>query len=294
MTALERLLELMQLETIEENIFRGQNESTRWGRLFGGQVLAQALAAAGRTVERRRAHSLHAYFLRGGDPAVPVVFTVDRIRDGGSFTTRRVVAVQKGRAIFNMSVSFHIDEDGYEHQESMPDVPPPEDLPTEQERARQTAHRVPKAMRSWLLAERPIEMRSREPHSWFSTEPSSGPNDVWLRANGPVGDDALLHQCLVAYATDMGLVDNLYRPHRRGGPRDVMMASLDHAIWFHRPVRIDDWLLYVQRSPLAAGARGFARGAIYTRSGERVCSVAQEGLMRRVDPERANARFTPS
>ncbi len=290
--ALQRLIDLLELEPIEENIFRGQNEGGGRGhgrmRLFGGQVAAQALAAAGRTVEGRSVHSLHAYFLRGGDPSVPVVFTVDRIRDGSSFTTRRVVAVQRGRAIFNMSASFHKQETGYEHQDEMPPGPDPEDLPTWEERAAKFADRVPEHMREWMFAERPIEMRSSEAHSWFGGEPSTGPNRVWLRANGPVAEDPMLHACLLTYASDMGFVDNMYRPHRKG-ERDVMIASLDHAMWFHRPVRVDDWVLYVQESPSASAARGFALGAMYARDGARICSVAQEGLMRRVDPRKMRA-----
>jgi len=288
--ALERLIKTLDLEQIEENIFRGQNEHGRSRmRLFGGQVAAQALVAAGRTVEGRQAHSLHGYFLRGGDPAVPVVFTVDRIRDGASFTTRRVVAVQHGRAIFNMSVSFQCHEEGYEHQDDMPDVPDPESLPSWTDRAQDMLDRLPPEMREMMLAERPIEMRSRDPHTWFLDGPSRGPTATWFRAPAPLDDDPLLHQCLVTYASDMGLVDNVYRPHRSKGPRNVMMASLDHAMWFHRPLRVDEWILYYQESPTAAGARGFARGSMYSRNGALVCSVAQEGLMRKLDPRRMRA-----
>jgi len=293
--ALKHLIEILDLEQIEENIFRGQNEHGRARvRLFGGQVAAQALVAAGRTVQGRRAHSLHGYFLRGGDPSVPVVFTVDRIRDGASFTTRRVVAVQHGRAIFNMSVSFQVEEEGYEHQDEMPDVPPPEEMPTWRERAEAVIDRLPDEMKVWVLAERPIELRSRDPHSWFVQEPTRGPASTWIRAAGEVGDDPLLHQCLLTYASDMGLVDNVYRPHRTPGPRNVMMASLDHAMWFHRPFRIDEWILYHQESPTAAGARGFARGAMYSRGGALVCSVAQEGLIRRFDPARGGGEGSSS
>ncbi len=281
--ALERLIGLLDLEPIEVNIFRGQNEQSRWTRLFGGQVAAQALAAAWRTVEDRTAHSLHGYFLRGGDPAVPVVYTVDRIRDGSSFTTRRVVAVQHGRAIFNMSVSFHKQEQGYEHQDPMPEAPDPDSLPDWSERIREMGERIPEEMRSWVLSERAIDTRSSEPQSWVATEPRYGQNFVWLRAMDRLADDPMLHQCLLTYASDMGLVDNIRRPHRRPGPRDIMMASLDHAIWFHREFRMDEWLLYVQESPAAAGARGFARGTVYTRDGRLVASVAQEGLMRRIE-----------
>ena len=287
--ALAELVGLLDLEAIETNIFRGQNEKGHRMRLFGGQVAAQALAAAARTVEERTAHSLHGYFLRGGDPAVPVVYTVDRIRDGASFTTRRVVAVQHGQAIFNMSVSFHKREKGFEHQDEMPDAPDPEELPTWAERVREMGDKIPEEMRHWMGRERAIEMRSSEPHSWLAREPSRGRNFVWIRAEGDMGEDPMLHQCLLTYASDMGLVDNIYRPHRRRGHRDVMMASLDHAIWFHLDMRMDEWLLYVQESPAAAGARGFARGTLYTRDGRLVASVAQEGLMRRVERERREA-----
>jgi acyl-CoA thioesterase-2 len=283
--ALRRLLDVLDLEEIDRNIFRGQNEPNRYGRLFGGQVAAQALVAASRTVEGRFPHSLHGYFLRGGDPAAPVVFSVDRIRDGSSFATRRVVAVQHGRPIFNMSVSYHLVEEGYEHQDEMPEVTPPEEMRSWEERAREAGDRIPKPLRRWMLAERPIELRSNEPHSWFSSEPARGPNAVWLRANGEVADDPILHACLLTYASDMGFVDNIYRPHRHPGPRDVMMASLDHAVWFHRPLRIDDWILYLQESPSASGARGYVRGTMFDRSGRLVASTAQEGLMRVVGPD---------
>jgi len=278
--ALEKLLRVIDLEPIEENVFRAQNESTRMGRLFGGQVAAQALAAACRTVSGWLPHSLHAYFLRGGDPKRPILLTVDRIRDGSSFATRRVVAVQHGRAIFNMSVSFHKVEDGFEHQDPIPEVPVPAELPSWSDRARENLDRVPVFMREWMLAERAIELRSSEPPSWLSSEPSHGANFVWLRASGELPDDPIVHRCLLAYASDMGFVDNLYRPHRTPGDPALMMASLDHALWFHRDFRLDDWLLYVQRSPSAAGARGFAQGTVFDASGSMVASVAQEGLMR--------------
>jgi acyl-CoA thioesterase-2 len=281
--ALDQLIAILDLEAIEENVFRGRNESSRMGRLFGGQVAAQALSAACRTVDAWLPHSLHAYFLRGGDPGRPVLLTVDRIRDGSSFATRRVVAVQHGRAIFNMSVSFHKEEDGFEHQDEMPDAPEPGQLPSWGDRARQDPDRIPAHMLEWMLAERAIEIRTSEPPSWLSAEPSRGANLVWLKASGELPDDPLLHRCLLAYASDMGFVDNLYRPHRSPGARNLMMASLDHALWFHRAFRMDDWLLYVQRSPSAAGARGFALGTVYDSRGGMVASVAQEGLMRPVE-----------
>lgn len=285
---LRKLVGLLELEKIEENVFRGRNEPARMGRLFGGQVAAQALSAACHTEDKWLPHSLHGYFLRGGDPKIPVLFTVDRIRDGSSFATRRVVAVQHGQAIFNAAVSFHKEEPGFEHQDPMPESPEPAQLKSWQDRAREEPDRIPPHMREWMLAERAIEVRTSEPPSWLSTEPSRRPNLVWLRANGELPDDPVVHRCLLMYASDMGFVDNLYRPHRQPGPRNLMMASLDHALWFHRSFRIDDWLLYVQESPIAYGARGFARGVIYTRDGTLVASAAQEGLMRPIDPARAH------
>jgi acyl-CoA thioesterase II len=289
-TALDDLLGVLDLERIDADIFRGKNETADWGRLFGGQVAAQALAAAQRTVDGHHVHSLHGYFLRGGDPAVPVVYTVDRIRDGASFTTRRVVALQDGNAIFNTSISFHRIETGFDHQGSMPDVPGPEELPTWAERARAVIDEVPEERRDWMLRERAIDIRSALPHGMFSSEPSTEPNPVWLRANGEVPDDPDVHAQLLTYASDIAFVDNMHRPHRRAGSPGVMLASLDHAVWFHRPIRVDDWVLYHQNSPSAAGARGFALGAVYDRAGVHLASVAQEGVMREFDPSRVTRR----
>ncbi len=281
---IDELLDLLDLEEIDANIYRGRNESDRRRRLFGGQVAAQALSAAGRTVaEGLLAHSLHAYFLRPGDPEVPVLYTVDRIRDGRSFTTRRVVAVQRGRAIFNMALSFHGDEPGYEHQVPMPDAPDPETLPTWKQRVEQLGEKIPEDSRSWAPHSRPIDMRHVVPPTYLGGGPSAGPNLAWLRVERKLPDDPFLHQCVLAYASDISLLDNVVRPHGRDGPLGpLMMASLDHAMWFHQRFRVDDWLLYAQESPVATGARGFARGAIYTRDGKLVASVAQEGLMRPV------------
>jgi acyl-CoA thioesterase-2 len=278
MDAPNGLVELLALEEIERNIFRGKNEAGQRERLFGGQVAAQALAAAGRTVDGRAAHSLHAYFLRPGDPGIPVLYTVDRIRDGQSFTTRRVVAVQHGQAIFTVAVSFQVREIGYEHQQlEMPAAPPPESLPTWQERA----SALPPGTFPWTRGDRPIDLRHVDPPTFLGGPPRRGGNVVWFRANGVLPEDPFFHRCVLAYASDMSLLDTVILPHGRSGSLGpVMMASLDHAIWFHRDVRADDWLLYSQESPIAAGARGFARGAIFTRSGELVASVAQEGLMR--------------
>ncbi|HXX48842.1 MAG TPA: acyl-CoA thioesterase II [Myxococcota bacterium] len=272
------LVELLALEEIERNIFRGRNESGQRERLFGGQVAAQALAAAGRTVEGRPAHSLHAYFLRPGDPSIPVLYTVDRIRDGQSFTTRRVVAVQHGQAIFSVAVSFQVREVGYEHQQlDMPAAPPPESLPTWLERA----SALPQGTFQWTRGERPFDLRHVESPTFLGGPARRGGNLVWLRANRALPEDPFFHRCALTYASDMSLLDTVVLPHGRSGPLGpVMMASLDHALWFHRDVRVDDWLLYAQESPIASGARGFARGSVFTRAGELVASVAQEGLMR--------------
>ncbi len=288
--SLRQLIRLLDLEELDVNLYRGQNEAVGWGRLFGGQVAAQALVAAARTVEDRLAHSLHAYFLRPGDPAVPVIYTVDPIRDGSSFTTRRTVALQRGRAIFNMSVSFHKLEEGFEHQDEMPDAPDPDSLPTWQERFASLGSKVPEQMRSWMQRERAIDLRSTRPMSMMGGEPQAGPNLVWFRTNGSLPEDPRLHQCLIAYASDMSLLDNVVRPHGRGWPeRNVMTASLDHAIWFHRQARADEWLLYAQDSPSAFGARGFARGSIFSREGALVASVAQEGLVRPLKSPRTDS-----
>ncbi|MCP4006405.1 MAG: acyl-CoA thioesterase II [bacterium] len=277
---LSDLIGLLELEKIDQNIFRGENETASRTRLFGGQVAAQSLAAAGRTIEDLYAHSLHAYFLRPGDTEVPVLYTVDRIRDGRSFATRRVVAIQNGKAIFNMAVSFHKEETGYEHQQiEMPDVPDPESLPT-------WAERVEVALKGadppvWLRSGRPVDVRHVNLPSYMGSEPRTGPSSMWFRADGDLGDDLLLHQCVLTYASDISLVDNTVLPHGRNGALGpVMIASLDHAIWFHQPFRADEWLLYAQESPRATGARGFARGTIFSRDGTLIASVAQEGLLR--------------
>lgn len=278
---LKDLLTILDLEEIDANIFRGQNEESRWGRLFGGQVAAQALVAAGRTVNGLPAHSLHAYFLRPGDPAIPVVYTVDRIRDGRSFVTRRVVGQQRGKAIFNLSVSFHEPESSYEHQSAMPDAPDPETVPRWSERMAKVVDRLPEELKKIAPEERPIDVRHVDLPTYLGGEPTSGPSQAWIKAQGKLADDRFLHQCVLTYATDISLLDNILRPHGRLGTLGPMMvASIDHAIWFHRPFRIDEWTLYVQDSPAAFGARGFARGTLYTQEGTLVASVAQEGLMR--------------
>jgi len=282
-TRFDELCELLGLEEIDLNIYRGQNERGQVGRLFGGQVLAQSLMAAGRTVEGLAPHSLHGYFLRPGDPGIPVLYTVDRIRDGRSFTTRRVVAIQHGRAIFNLAASFHAAEEGYEHQSKMPHAPDPESLPTWMEQLRAHRDRVPDFAAREKRGGPPIDFRFVHLPTYLGGEPGDDPNLIWLRAHGELDPaDALLHQGLLTYATDMSLIDTIVRHHARSR-RDAtisMAASLDHAVWFHRPFRADHWILYAQDSPSAAGGRGFARGALYTRDGSLIASVAQEGLIR--------------
>jgi len=278
---LSELLALLDLEEIDTDVYRGRNESDRVQRLFGGQVAAQSLVAAGRTVERGHCHSLHGYFLRPGDPTHPVLYTVDRIRDGKSFTTRLVVARQRGHAIFQMSASFHVEEKGYEHQLPMPEAPDPETVPTWQELVSTLLDKLPAEMRPWVGGPRAIDLRHVQVPSYLGGPAFEGPSLVWFRTARRLGDDPLLHQALVTYASDISLLDNMVRPYGRlGRLGPLMTASLDHALWFHRPLRADEWLLYVQESPAAAGARGFARGTIFERGGKLVASVAQEGLMR--------------
>jgi len=279
--ALDKLLELLDLEQIEQNIFRGRSPDERVQRVFGGQVAGQALVAAGRTVpEDRPVHSLHAYFIRTGDPAVPLVYTVDRVRDGRSFTTRRVTAIQHGRAIFTLSASFHHPEQGLEHQMPMPSVPAPEEL-------RPNVDRIAEALGSALPAEirdSPIELRSAGPLWIEAAEDRSlyaGRNLVWLRVNELLPDDPLLHVCLMTYASDLTLIETVLLEHGVSFlDGRVAPASLDHAMWFHRPFRADQWLLYAQESPVAAGGRGLARGEVFTAEGKLVVSVVQEGLIR--------------
>ncbi|TNE41006.1 MAG: acyl-CoA thioesterase II [Alphaproteobacteria bacterium] len=278
---LEDVLALLDLETLEENLFRGVSPQSSWQRVFGGQVIGQAMVAAGRTVDDRVAHSLHAYFLRPGDPQVPIIYEVDRIRDGRSFTTRTVTAIQHGRAIFSMGISYQIQEGGLEHQFDMPDVPGPEDLPSDLEIRRQEAERLPEEMRARWLRPRPIEIRHVEPRDFLNPGKGEPRNHVWFRAVAPMPDDMLLQQCVLAYASDMTLLDTCILPHGISwmNPR-LQSASLDHAMWFHHPFKVDDWLLYAQDSPAASGGRGINRGSIYTRDGKLVASVAQEGLIR--------------
>jgi acyl-CoA thioesterase-2 len=283
---LHQLLELLDLEPLEVNIYRGRNRDIGTGRVFGGQVLSQALVAARRTVdEPREAHSLHGYFILPGDLAAPIVYFVDRLRDGSSFSTRQVTAIQHGRAIFNLSVSFQRAERGYEHQTPMPDVPPPEELSNELDFIRAMADQIPESLRPVLTQARPIDFRPVTPLDPFHAEPRPPVRYVWLRAIDTLPDDTLIHQAVLAYASDYGLLGTALLPHGVA-PRasTLQLATLDHAFWMHRPFRADEWLLYAMDSPAAAGARGFARGAFYTRDGTLVASVAQEGLMRKIAP----------
>ena len=285
--ALDQLLSILDLEQLEVNLFRGLSPQVGWQRVFGGQVIGQALVAAHRTVEARPAHSLHAYFLRAGDPSIPIIYDVDRIRDGGSFTTRRVVAIQHGRAIFSMSASFHKDEPGLQHQIRMPGVPPPESLPSEAELKAQLIDRLPPQVKTYWERERPIEIRPVDLSRYLAPESRAASQQVWIKATGKLGDDLALHQCVLAYASDFTLLDTALIAHGRFifDPR-LMLASLDHALWFHRPFRADDWLLYAQDSPSSGAGRAFCRGMLFTRDGALVASTAQEGLLRERRPER--------
>ncbi|MGW6399917.1 acyl-CoA thioesterase [Streptomyces sp. NPDC055134] len=287
--ALESLLDLLDLEQIEQDIFRGQSRSAVVPRVFGGQVAAQALVAAGRTVPGdRHAHSLHAYFLVAGDPGAPIVYTVDRIRDGRSFTTRRVVAVQHGQPIFHLSASFQTYEDGLEHQAAMPPAPDPETLPTAAEMLPRYADAFvePGVAERLLEAREAVDLRYVDAPPFGSVgTPQEPRSQVWFRTNGKLDgviDEPLLHVCLATYVSDMTLLDSVLLAHGRGGwaVGDVVGASLDHAMWFHRPFRADEWLLYDQESPSASGGRGLGQARIYTRDGQLAISVIQEGVVR--------------
>ena len=285
--ALDELLALLELEALEVNLFRGLSPHEDRQRVFGGQVAAQALVAAGRTVgDDRPVHSLHAYFLRPGDPNVPIVYEVDRIRDGRSFTTRRVVAIQHGRAIFNLAASFQIVEDGPDHQMPMPDVPDPDELPTWQQRVEPYLERLGPDLAQWLVRERPIDSRPVDDPRWLDPTPREPEQDVWIKANGALPTAPLIHECVVAYASDLTLLDTAMFPHAISyREQQYMIASLDHAMWFHRPFCADEWLLYHQTSPNASRARGIAQGEIFCRDGTLAITVIQEGLIRPINAD---------
>jgi acyl-CoA thioesterase II len=280
---LDELVKLLALEQIEENLYRGQSQDLGWGTVFGGQVLGQALSAAVHTVPKeRQVHSLHAYFLRPGDVKKPIVYEVDRLRDGGSFTTRRVVAIQKGQPIFNMSASFQIDEEGFEHQDKMPEAPDPESLPPDRDEVLKHSERLPRYVRDRALAEQPFDVRTVDGVDDMITAPKRTPSrSIWLKASAKLPDDPALHRYLLAYASDHGFIATALLPHGVNWLSPGMhVASIDHVMWFHRPFRVDEWLLYVVESPVAHGARGVVRGRIFSQDGRLVASAAQEGLIR--------------
>ena len=273
------LLKLRDLERIEDNLFRGESRDVGAPQVFGGQVLGQALVAASRTVEGRQVHSLHAYFLRRGDLSVPIVFEVDRSRDGGSFTSRRVVAVQHGQPILTMSASFQVAEPGLDHQAPMPEAPPPESLRDLAELEAEVIERMPHKVTGYFRNQRPFEFRAVSPDDHLTREKRPARKLVWFRVTGELSADQTLHRCLLTYVSDYHLLATATMPHGVNF-LELQVASIDHAIWFHRDLRVDDWLLYAIESPSASGARGFSRGAIYSRDGALVASVAQEGLIR--------------
>ena len=281
---LDDLLHLLRLERIEDNFFRGESRDIGSAQVFGGQVLGQALSAAHHTVEDRTAHSLHAYFLRRGDMEAPILYEVDRARDGGSFSVRRVVAVQHGRPIFNLAVSFQKLEQGLEHQADMPDVAGPDGLQDSTELAPEVLERIPQKMRRYLTHERPFEFRPVRPVNFSEPEVLPPIKHIWIKAVDTLPDEASVHQTLLAYVSDYELLGTSTLPHGLAfGAGHVQMASLDHAVWFHRKFRIDEWLLYTMDSPNASGARGLARGQFFTESGTLVASTVQEGLVRLTD-----------
>jgi acyl-CoA thioesterase II len=281
--AMEQLIETLDLEAVEVNLFRGNSPQVGWQRVFGGQVIAQALVAAERTMEPdRHVHSLHAYFMRPGDPSVPIVYQVERLRDGSSFNTRRVLAVQHGKGIFAMSVSFQVEEEGFDHQIKMPDVPAPETLLGEKEIKERYLSKAPEPIRKYWERERAIEIRPVSLTHYFSNTKLDPRQDVWVRATGPVPDDRRYQAAVLAYLSDMTLLDAALYAHGTSiFDQTLQVASLDHAMWFHRPCKLDVWLLYTQDSPSASGGRGMTRGSLFTRSGILVASVAQEGLIRK-------------
>lgn len=277
------LLKILNLEQLEHNLFRGESPKVGWQRVFGGQVIGQAMVAAARSVdETRPAHSLHCYFMRPGDPKIPIIYHVDKIRDGRSFTTRRVVAVQHGKPIFSLSASFQIIEDGYDHQIDMPDVPQPEDLPSESELKEKFLEHAPKNIREYWNRERPIEVRPTSLEHYISKNKLKPEQHVWIRTTSGIPDDYVTSNATLAYLSDMTLLDTSLFAHGTSiFNRNLQVASLDHAMWFHRKPDFSNWILYTQDSPSASGARGFTRGSLYTRSGILIASVAQEGLIRR-------------
>ncbi|MGH8381410.1 acyl-CoA thioesterase II [Pseudomonas sp.] len=279
---LDDLVDLLSLEAIEENLFRGRSQDLGFRQLYGGQVLGQSLSAASQTVEEaRHVHSLHGYFLRPGDAAMPVVYSVDRVRDGGSFSTRRVTAIQKGQPIFTCSASFQYDEESFTHQTQMPTVVGPENLPSEVELAQRMADQLPESIRDKMLCAKPIEMRPVTAEDPFNPKAGDPLKYIWFRADGTLPDVPALHKYMLAYASDFGLLTTSLLPHGKSvWQKDMQVASLDHALWFHGNLRADEWLLYAMDSPWAGNARGFSRGNIFNQTGQLVASSCQEGLVR--------------
>ena len=291
-TAVEELLSILDLEPLERNLYRGRSPATGWQRVFGGQVIGQALVAAQRTVEAtgddaRHVHSLHGYFLRPGDPSVPIIYEVDRIRDGGSFTTRRVIGIQHGKAIFSTSVSFHKHEEGLDYQMPMPEMPHPETLASEAELKEKFMDHAPEGVKNYWKRKRPIEVRWTSLDHYLSRDPLPPHQHVWVRATVPIPNDPCVQAAVLAYASDMTLLDTALFPHGRTVyDPDLQTASLDHSLWFHRPIDMNEWLLFTQDTPNSNGGRGLSRGSLYSIDGTLVASTAQEGLMRPRDPSR--------
>jgi acyl-CoA thioesterase II len=276
------LISILDLEPIEVNLFRGSSPKTSWQRVFGGQVIGQAMVAACRTVEGRLPHSLHCYFILPGDPQIPIIYEVERLRDGKSYSTRRVTAIQHGNAIFSIMVSFHVEERGsFDHQDKMPDVPTPEKLTAEEVAKQPMFREMPDFIRRYYESDRPIELRPVELGRYFGQKIDDGRIHVWIRTASKLPDDPALHMCALAYASDFSLLDAaMARYGRTLFDKRMMPASLDHAMWFHRSFRADEWLLYAQDSPSAQGGRGLTRGMIFKQDGTLVASVAQEGSLR--------------
>ncbi|GMR15495.1 MAG: acyl-CoA thioesterase II [Gammaproteobacteria bacterium] len=277
----EELLQLMDLETLEDNLFRGESRDIGTPRVYGGQVLAQSVIAASRTVDEGRIHSLHAYFLRAGDPGAPIVYDVDRNRDGRSFKARRVVAIQHGRPIFTMAASFQLEQEGLDHQFEMPDVAMPEDLPSEFDVSQARLDKIPNFLRRWFMRTGPFDFRPVQAVNFLNPSPRPPFSNIWFRLSDKIDTPDLMHRALMAYASDFHLIGTATLPHGISYVSgEVMMASLDHAMWFHRSARVDEWLLYSCDSPSSYGGRGLARGLIYDRQGHLVASTAQEGVIR--------------
>lgn len=279
------LIKVLTLERLELNLFRGESRDIGSPQVFGGQVLGQALMAATGTVENRMVHSLHAYFLRRGDFSAPIVYEVDRARDGAHFSTRRIVAIQHGEQIFNMSASFQVAEAGMDHQLTMPKVPPPDGLRDIESYFSDIIDRVPAKARRFIEKRRPFEFRPVEPPNYLQPVKLSPHKNIWFRAVDVLPDEESLHRCLLAYVTDFNLLDTAMMPHGVNPlVSNMNLASIDHAMWFHRNVRVDEWLLYSTDSPSASGARGFTRGSVFAQDGTLVASTVQEGLLRRIEP----------